>query len=184
MVRPIKTSAAANGSTAAEHTTDVPGLHRFSGVMSLSVRDWLNGSLVAAQDVANWLERSQRLNAEAANTWHEHLSAAMREAEQADNVQKLVGVTNHLANRQMGTAVEQFGAGVKQLLEAEAQWVEHVRDTTVGLSQRMMQTAASAPANEGGNTSPLAQLGHAQAEWLAMTQRWIDSVRSVQNRPQ
>lgn len=147
-----------------------------------AARELLNGSLAAAQNLAAWLEQSQQLHAQAVSTWHENLDTAMRDAEQADDLPKLMNVTTQLVNRQLGTAIQQLGASVKQAVETEAQWVERMRNTTVGLSQRMLQTGTLLRPDDAAN--PLTQLSQAQAEWLAMTQRWIDSVQSVQKSQQ
>ncbi len=149
-----------------------------------AMREMLNGSLAAAQGVAQWLEQQQQLNAAAVDTLNQNLHAALREAEQADDVQKLMGVGTNLINRQMGSSMQQFGIGLKHTLETEAQFVERMRNTAMELSQRVMQGAQAAkPFDAGssvgnGGTSPLAQISHAQAEWLALTQRWIDSIKS------
>ena len=179
MVRHAKAMPSSQESGAADHASAVPGLLPPDGGVGV-LRDWLNGSLAAAQNIAAWMEQSQQLNAQAVNTWNENLHAAMREAEQADDMPKLMGVTTQLLNRQMGTAIQQFGAGLKQTLETEAQWMERMRNTAVSASQRMLQTGVPVPSGEAGNSSPLAQLGQAQSEWLVMTQRWIDTVKSAQ----
>ncbi|MDL2337598.1 MAG: hypothetical protein QFE16_07145 [Pseudomonadota bacterium] len=180
MVRNAKTNPPTESSATEEAATS-SGATLLNGGMG-AIRELLNGSLAAAQNVAAWLEQSQKLNAQAVNTWHENLNAALREVEQADDLQKLMSVTTHLANRQMGTAFQQFGASVKQALETEAQWVERMRSASVGVAQRMLHTGVPASSGDGADSSPLTQLGQAQAEWLAMTQRWIDSVKSVQGQ--
>lgn len=182
MTRHAKATSSSHESTAAGSASATPAFNLTDGSLG-AVRDWLNGSLTAAQNLAVWIEQSQKLNVQAVNTWHENLNAALREAEQADDMQKLMSVATQLLNRQMGTAIQQFGANVKQTLETEAQWMERLRNTTVSASQRMLQTGVPAPTGEGGNGSPLSQLGQAQAEWLAMTQRWIDTVKSAQTQP-
>lgn len=176
MVRNAQVSPSDSVRKAADNSLPLPAFNLHDGGMG-AVRDWLNGSLVAAQNLAAWLEQSQKLNAQAVNTWHENLSVAMREAEQADDLQKLMGVTTQLVNRQMGSAIEQFGAGVRQAIETEAQWMEHLRNTTVSASQQMLKTGVPVPSDASANGLPLSQLGHAQAEWLAMTQRWIDNIK-------
>lgn len=175
MVRNAKASPS-HPEPAAVSPLGLPGFELPDGGMD-AARDWLSGSLAAAQNVATWLEQSQQLNAQAINTWHENLSAAMRDAERADDMQKLMGVTTELLHRQMGTAIEQFGAGVRQALETEAQWMERLRTTTVSASQRMLQTGKPVSSGDGASESALSNLGQAQAEWLAMTQRWLDTVK-------
>ena len=46
------------------------------------MREMLNGSLAAAQGVAQWLEQSQQLNAQMVETLNENLNSALREAEE------------------------------------------------------------------------------------------------------
>ena len=141
------------------------------------MREMFNSSLAAAQNVAQWLEQSQQLNAEAVNTLNENLSNAMHEAERANDMQKLMAVGTNLINRQMGTSMQQFGAGIKQTLETEAQFIERMRNTATAMSQRMMRGAMGAQAQDGSAASPMSQLGNAQAQWLSMTQRWMESVK-------
>lgn len=142
-----------------------------------AVREMFNSSLAAAQNLAQWLEQSQQLNAEAVNTLNENLSNAMHEAEQANDIQKLMAVGTNLINRQMGTSMQQFGAGIKQTLETEAQFIERMRNTATAMSQRIMQGAMGAQPSDGSAASPISQLGQAQAQWLSMTQRWMESVK-------
>ncbi|OYY67213.1 MAG: hypothetical protein B7Y51_00355 [Burkholderiales bacterium 28-67-8] len=144
-----------------------------------AMREMLNGSLAAAQGVAQWLEQSQQLNAQVVETLNQNLNSALREAEQADDVQKLMGVGTNLINRQMGSNMQQFGIGLKQTLETEAQFVERMRNTAMTLSQRVMQGGMAAKPAEVVDNSPMAQLSHAQAEWMALTQRWINSIKTA-----
>jgi hypothetical protein len=142
-----------------------------------AVREMFNTSLGAAQNLAQWLGQSQQLNAEVVNTWNENLGNAMREAEQANDIQKLMAVGTNLMNRQMGTSMQQFGVGIKQTLETEAQFIERMRNTATAMSQRMMRGAMGAQAQDGSAASPMSQLSQAQAQWLSLTQRWMESVK-------
>jgi hypothetical protein len=142
-----------------------------------AVREMFNSSLAAAQNLAQWLEQSQQLNTEAVNTLNENLSNAMHEAERANDMQKLMAVGTNLIHRQMGTSMQQFGAGIKQTLETEAQFIERMRNTATAMSQRMMHGALGAQTNDGAAASPMSQLGQAQAQWLSLTQRWMESVK-------
>jgi hypothetical protein len=143
-----------------------------------AVREMFNSSLAAAQNLAQWLGQSQELNAQAVNTWNENLGNAMREAEHANDMQKLMAVGTNLINRQMGTSMQQFGTGIKQTLETEAQFIERMRNTATVMSQRMMNGALGAQTDDGAAASPMSQLSHAQAQWLSMTQRWMESVKA------
>jgi hypothetical protein len=142
-----------------------------------AVREMFNSSLAAAQNLTQWLGQSQELNAQAVNTWNENLGNAMREAEHANDIQKLMAVGTNLINRQMGTSMQQFGAGIKQTLETEAQFIERMRHTATAMSQRMMNGALGAQTDDGAAASPMSQLSHAQAQWLSLTQRWMESVK-------
>jgi hypothetical protein len=142
-----------------------------------AMREMFNSSLAAAQNVAQWLEQSQQLNTEAVNTLNENLSNAMHEAERANDMQKLMAVGTNLINRQMGTSMQQFGAGIKQTLETEAQFIERMRSTATAMSQRMMHGALGAQTDDGAAASPMSQLSQAQAQWLSLTQRWMESVK-------
>ena len=181
MVRNAK-STSTHSDTAASHQDSTSGGFNLLQGNASAMRELLSGSLVAAQGMAQWLEQSQQLNAQAVDTLNQNLNSAMREAEQADDVQKLMGVGTNLINRQMGSSMQQFGVGLKQTLETEAQFVERMRNTARALAQRVMQGGLAAkPFDSGagttGDSSPMAQLGHVQAEWLAMTQRWINSIK-------
>jgi hypothetical protein len=142
-----------------------------------AAREMFNSSLDAAQTLAQWLEQSQQLNAKAVNTWHDNLGNAMREAEYANDIPKLMAVGTRLINRQMGTSMQQFGAGIKQTLETKAQLTERMHNTATAMSQRMMQAALGAQSGDGAAASPLSQLSQAQAQWLSQTQGWMDSVK-------
>ncbi len=142
-----------------------------------AVREMFNSSLAAAQNLTQWLGQSQQLNAQAANTWNENIGNAMREAEQANDMQKLMAVGTNLINRQMGTSMQQFGAGIKQTLETEAQFIERMRNNATAMSQRMMHSALGAQTDDGAAASPMSQLSQAQAQWLSLTQRWMESVK-------
>ena len=182
MVRNTKSTSTHSDTTASHQDTASGGFNLLQG-NATAMREMLNGSLAAAQGVAQWLEQSQQLHAQAVETLNQNLDAALREAEQADDVQKLMGVGTNLINRQMGSSMQQFGIGLKHTLETEAQFVERMRNTAMTLSQRVMQGGAAArpfdsgAAAAGGDSSPLAQISHAQAEWLALTQRWINSIK-------
>ncbi len=182
MVRNAKSTSAHSDTTASHQDSTSGGFNLLQG-NATAMRELLSGSLVAAQGMAQWLEQSQQLNAQAIDTLNQNLNSAMREAEQADDVQKLMGVGTNLINRQMGSSMQQFGVGLKQTLETEAQLVDRMRNTAMTMSQRVMQGGLAAkPFDTGaaavaGDTSPLAQLGHVQAEWLALTQRWINSIK-------
>lgn len=182
MVRNTKSTATHAGAHTIDSDAGETGFNLLYG-NTAAVRDLFNGSLAAAQNVAQWMEQSQQLNAQAVNTWSENLGAAMHEAEQAGDIQKLMAVGTNLINRQMGNSMQQFGVGLKQTLETEAQFVERMRNTAIAMSQRMMQGGLAAqPAaafNGNSDTSPLAQLSHAQAEWMALTQRWLDTVKTA-----
>jgi hypothetical protein len=143
-----------------------------------AVREMFNSSLAAAQNLAQWLGQSQQLNAQAVDTWNENLGNAMREAEHANDIQKLMAVGTNLINRQMGTSMQQFGTGIKQTLETEAQFIERMRNTATVMSQRMMQGAMNAHSDDGSVASPMSQLSQAQARWLSLTQRWMESVKA------
>ena len=183
MVRNAKSTSTHSDTTASHQDMASGGFNLLQG-NAAAMREMLNGSLAAAQGVAQWLEQSQQLNAQMVETLNENLNSALREAEQADDVQKLMGVGTNLINRQMGSNMQQFGIGLKQTLETEAQFVERMRNTAMTLSQRVMQGGVAARPFDGGATaaggdnSPMAQISHAQAEWLALTQRWIDSIKS------
>ncbi|MDO9313548.1 MAG: hypothetical protein Q7T97_03255 [Burkholderiaceae bacterium] len=179
MVRTARHTSSESEANTVENTSFLSGFHSPDGGIG-AARGWMNGSLSAAQHLAAWLEQSQKLNAEAVHTWHANLDEALREAEQAEDLQKLISVATHLLNRQMSTAMQQFGSGVRQAMETEAEWMERLRKSTLSASQQMLQTGMPVPSGEGGNGSPLLHLGQAQAEWLAMTQRWIDSVKAAQ----
>jgi hypothetical protein len=142
-----------------------------------AVREMFNTSLAAAQNLAQWLGQSQQLNAQAVDTWNENLGHAMHEAEQANDIQKLMAVGTNLINRQVGTSMQQFGVGIKQTLETEAQFIERMRNTATTMSQRMMRGAMGAQAQDGATASPMSQLSQAQAQWLSLTQRWMESVK-------
>lgn len=174
MVRNTK-STSTHAETASSDAEDA-GFNLLHG-NTAAVREMFNTSLAAAQNMAQWLGQSQQLNAEAVNTWNENLGNAMREAEQANDIQKLLVVGTNLLNRQMGTSMQQFGAGIKQTLETEAQFIERMRNTAAAMSQRMMQGAINAQSGDGSAASPMSQLSHAQAQWLSLTQRWMDSVK-------
>lgn len=174
MVRNTKSTStdAENASSDAENT----GFNLLYG-NTTAVREMFNSSLDAAQTLAQWLEQSQQLNAEAVNIWNENLGNAMREAEYADDIPKLMAVGTKLINRQMGTSMQRFGAGTKQTLETKAQFTERMHNTATAMSQRMMQVALGAQGGNGAAASPISQLSQAQAQWLSQTQRWMDSVK-------
>lgn len=177
MVRHTK-STSTQTETASSDAEDV-GFNLLYG-NTTAVREMFNSSLVAAQNLAQWLGQSQQLNVQAVDTWNENLGNAMREAEQANDIQKLLVVGTNLLNRQMGTSMQQFGAGIKQTLETEAQFIERMRNTAAAMSQRMMQGAMSGQATlaqDGSAASPMSQLSNAQAQWLSLTQRWMESVK-------
>jgi predicted NBD/HSP70 family sugar kinase len=177
MVRHTK-STSTQTETASSDAEDV-GFNLLYG-NTTAVREMFNSSLVAAQNLAQWLGQSQQLNVQAVDTWNENLGNAMREAEQANDIQKLLVVGTNLLNRQMGTSMQQFGAGIKQTLETEAQFIERMRNTATAMSQRMMQGAMSGQATlaqDGSAASPMSQLSNAQAQWLSLTQRWMESVK-------
>jgi hypothetical protein len=179
MVRNAKSTSHHSDAEASHQDTASGGFNLLQG-NATAMRELLNGSLVAAQGMAQWLEQSQQLNAHAVETLNQNLTAAMREAEHADDLQKLMGVGTNLINRQMGSSMQQFGIGLKQTLETEAQFVERMRNTAMALSQRAMQSGSAAHSFDtgaAGDSSPLAQISHAQAEWLALTQRWINSIK-------
>lgn len=177
MVRNAKSTSTHSDTTASHQDMASGGFNLLQGNAS-AIREMLNGSLAAAQGVAQWLEQSQQLNAQAVDTLNQNLNSALREAEQADDVQKLMGVGTNLINRQMGSNMQQFSVAVKQTLETEAQFVERMRNSAMTLSQRVMQgSLAAKPAEAVVDNSPLAQLSHAQAEWMALTQRWINSIK-------
>lgn len=174
MVRNTKptSTGAENASSDAENT----GLNLVYG-NTTAAREMFNSSLAAAQTLAQWLEQSQQLNAKAVNTWNETLYSAIREAEYANDIPKLLAVGTKLINRQMGASMQQFGAGIKQTLETKAQLTERMHKTATAMSQRMMQAALGAQSGDGAAASPLSQLSQAQAQWLSQTQRWMDSVK-------
>jgi uncharacterized protein YfcZ (UPF0381/DUF406 family) len=172
MVRNTKSTStdAESASANAENT----GFNLLYG-NTTAVREMFNSSLDAAQTLAQWLEQSQQLNAEAVNIWNENVGNAMREAEYANDISKLMAVGTKLINRQMGTSMQQFGAGIKQTLETKAQFTERMHNTATAMSQRMMQVALGAQRGNGAAASPISQLS--QAQWLSQTQRWMDSVK-------
>ena len=176
MVRHTKSTSTHSDTTASHQDMASGGFNLLQG-NAAAMREMLNGSLAAAQGVAQWLEQSQQLNAQMVETLNQNLNSALREAEQADDVQKLMGVGTNLINRQMGSNMQQFGIGLKQTLETEAQFVERMRNTAMTLSQRVMQGSMAAKPVEAVDNSPMAQLSHAQAEWMALTQRWINSIK-------
>ena len=175
MVRQTK-STSTQAETAASDAED-SGFNLLYG-NTTAVREMFSSSLAAAQNLAQWLEQSQQLNTEAVNTWNENLGNAMREAEHANDIQKLMAVGTNLINRQMGTSMQQFGTGIKQTLETEAQFIERMRNTATVMSQRMMNGALGAQTDDGAAASPMSQLSHAQAQWLSLTQRWMESVKA------
>ena len=178
MVRQTTKSTSTHSDTAAASQDAASGGFNLLQGNATAMRELLNGSLAAAQGVAQWLEQSQQLNALAVDTLNQNLNSALREAEQADDVQTLMGVGTNLINRQMGSSMQQFGIGLKQTLETEAQFVERMRNTAMTLSQRVMQGGLAAqPAADTVDNSPMAQISHAQAEWMALTQRWINSIK-------
>ena len=66
---------------------------------------------------------------------------------------KDVGLLSNLINRQMGSSMQQFGIGLKQTLETEAQFVERMRNTAMALSQRVMQGGLAAKPFDTGTTA-------------------------------
>jgi hypothetical protein len=174
MVRNTKPTS--TGAENASSDDENSGLNLVYG-STTAVREMFNSSLAAAQTLAQWLEQSQQLNAKAVNTWNETLYSAIREAEYANDIPKLLAVGTKLIKRQMGTSMQQFGAGIKQTLETKAQLTERMHNTATAMSQRMMQAALGAQSGDGAAASPISQLSQARAQWLSQTQRWMDSVK-------
>ena len=146
-----------------------------SAVESIAAaRDWINGSLAAAQQAANWMDQFQRLSVQAASSITESLAASLNEVEQAKDPVQLVSVQSSLVNRQLEELAQQLAAAMQQLFDTQLLWFGQMDEKT--------PTPAVGKSNPAWDTTALSLWGKAHDDWLAMTQRWIASADPAATR--
>jgi hypothetical protein len=138
------------------------------------MREWMSQSLAAAQQAAALLDDMQRLNAQATTAWAQSLAQAAREAEQAGDLQALMALPAQMWNRQLDLWMRRLSEGSQHLLEAELRWADQARNQALAMG--LPPWAGQADQAEAGVITPLASFSQMQDAWLALSQRWIDSM--------
>lgn len=141
-----------------------------------TARAAVSGSLAAAHDIVDWVMQLQRQQTKLLGEWRQALESAQPEIEQAADLQALVTATTKLTQRQTALAVQQVGEVMAAWMGSETALANRFRSEAAGLMQKMLPVGVLPAAGAGvSDTSPLAQIGRMQDQWLAMTQRWIDT---------
>lgn len=145
-------------------------------------REMVSSSLVASQNLVSWMEQWQSIQSQALARCMETLSDAHREALQAQDLNHLMSLPVGLLQRQWAEYSTLVGEAFTRLAQSEAKTIDQVNAELPKLWRRWVpNNVVEAPTQASENdTSPLAQIGRAQAEWLALTQRWVDSVKQAQ----
>ncbi len=145
-------------------------------------REGIVSALAASQNLMSWMAQWQAINSQAVANCLEALRDAHREALQAQDLHHLMSLPMGLLQRQCSEYSALVSEAYTRLTQTEAQTIDQVNAELPKLWRRMVPgevVETSTPSNEGV-VSPLAQIGRAQAEWLALTQRWIDGVKQAQ----
>ncbi|MFM8899696.1 MAG: hypothetical protein ACKOF9_07085 [Burkholderiales bacterium] len=167
-------------------TDNMPASGESSSAASGNVgiaREMVSSSLAAQQNLVSWMAQWQAINSQAVVNCLEALRDAHREALQAQDLNHLMSLPMGLLQRQCSEYSALVSEAYTRLAQTEAQTIDQVNAELPKLWRRMVPSEvveAPTPSNEG-DTSPLAQIGRAQAEWLALTQRWIDGVKQAQH---
>lgn len=91
-----------------------------------------------------WTDQLQRLNQQSLAAWSEAFSASAQDAAQVRSLEDLAALPAQVVNRQLETALRQFGQLASFWMEAELQWMEALREQTGGLAQRWVDEAQAA----------------------------------------
>lgn len=189
MTRPAKVPAATHRPAAAIGDTQGPIAAPGGPEALAQAREWVQGSLDTARAAAGWMEALQRISLQIASSWNENLAQASRQAGQADDPYALMAVPAQVAKLQLEALSRQVATGLQDLFDHQVALVSQANDRATdalgrlaapeGLAPRRGADAADAADRTG---APLAAWGHAQDEWLAVTQRWIDAMDAATRR--
>ncbi len=145
-------------------------------------REAVASALAATQNLVSWWAQWQTIHSQALTNSMEALRDAHREALQAQDLGHLMSLPMGLLQRQWTEYSALVGEAYARLAQTEAQTIDQANAELPKLWRRLVPSeVVEAPTQaREGDTSPLAQIGRAQAEWLALTQRWIDGVKQAQ----
>ena len=142
-----------------------------------AAREWIAVSLASTKRVADWMERLQMLNTQAASAWTAALTACAQEVAQAKDPQNLMAVPTHMINHQWDSMAPQLSATMQDLLRMQTKWAEEYRAQVAGQTERLMTSMTTQDRPTGaGSPASLAALGQLQERWLAMNRVWIDTL--------
>lgn len=164
-------------------------------------KDLAETSIAATQDLGHWMSHWQRLGTQAMSAWGGALGDIERDPSQAAYFSPWVFLPFELMQRQAQMFWSLFGfalplqdtaggpAPAPSKTGASATAAGGLGATTPPLWRKAWDSAAGGAATtdgsaagspDGASAQVLEQMARAQSEWLAMTQRWIDSAASLQ----
>lgn len=164
-------------------------------------KDVAETSIAATQDLGHWLSHWQRLGTQAMAAWGGALGNIEQEPSQATYFGPLAFLPFELAQRQFQTFWSFFGwvfpgrestgrpatatadPGLDPFAATPPLWRRAWSAATDGTVAAGSADSADTTLQDGASTPVLEQMARAQSEWLALTQRWIDSAASLPLKP-
>lgn len=150
-------------------------------------KDVAETSLAATHDMGHWLSQWRQMGAQAMSFWGGALGDIEEEASQAPHFSPLFFLPFELMQRQANLFWSFFGVPLARLAPAPAA-AKAATPLGGALPAPWRGDGAAGPGKaasgkalpaDGAEDSVLDQMARAQSEWLAMTQRWIDSAASL-----
>jgi hypothetical protein len=104
----------------------------------------LGGSIVAAQQLAGWVEEMHRLALHSAASWTQCLTLARQECEQARDLTQLMSVPSRSVNRQLEELASQLAHATQRLHDDQLRWFDQVRTEATDTLQRLLSQTPAA----------------------------------------
>ena len=139
-----------------------------------AARACLARPLDVAQDAVHAMLSWQAWQAKVMGSWVQSVDDAVHQTRSARDLPGLGAVLLGLQQRQLALASSQWTEGWAQWWHSEVQLAEQLHSEGATLVQDLQPRDAAAAQRETG-AAWLASWAHAQEQWRAMTQRWVDA---------
>jgi hypothetical protein len=139
---------------------------------------WTRENLIRMLELSlgfsTWLKQWQSLGTVSVDAWCEALRVALQEGERARDLHQILLLPANVVQRQLSATLYLVSATAAKMLDDQVQSTERLRQCMGSMWQRVSPAVVSdQPTQSGGiRLDPLAK---AQVEWLALTQRWLET---------
>lgn len=113
----------------------------------------------------------QHLLVDTTPSWGESLASEMQKLQNAKNPWQLATTQYEAGSQQLDLYAKEVAAAVQQMYDSQLLWL--------GNWDKTVETAETLDRKASPENFVLATWGKAQDEWLQLTRKWIDSLKST-----